>query len=164
MWSGYHYCITLFSKAWTQVLRWLKSCALHVGGLQWWETLRIVLAENKGYDRKLVTNGFRWPDSPQKQFIIIITIIIIIIIILNSCKQQVHEYEFKNNKNNLTGSWVLTSFNLNSNRCQQLAILTKCNCSFGWKYVYSVIYFLVSVLIMVHSFLMQIVADVYWIL
>ena len=34
--SGYHYCITWFNKAWTQVLHWFKSCLQHVEDSQCW--------------------------------------------------------------------------------------------------------------------------------
>ena len=35
--SGYHYCITSFNQAWTQVLLRFKSCSRHVRNLRWWE-------------------------------------------------------------------------------------------------------------------------------
>ena len=44
--SGYHYKTSL-NKAWTQVLRRLKSCLRHVGDLGWWESLTMVWAGNK---------------------------------------------------------------------------------------------------------------------
>ena len=43
--SGYHYKTSL-NKAWTQVLRRLKSCLQHVGDSGWWESLTMVWAGN----------------------------------------------------------------------------------------------------------------------
>ena len=45
--SGYHYCTTSFTKAWTQVLRRLKSCSQHVGDSRRWGSLTMVPAGNK---------------------------------------------------------------------------------------------------------------------
>ena len=36
-----------FSKSWTQVLCWFKSCAWRVKDLQWWKSLTIVPVGNK---------------------------------------------------------------------------------------------------------------------
>ena len=45
--SGYHYCTTIFIKAWTQVLRRLKSYLRRVGDSRWWRSLTMVPAGNK---------------------------------------------------------------------------------------------------------------------
>ena len=45
--SGYHYCTTSFNKAWTLVLRKLKSCSRHVGDSRWWGSMTMVPAGNK---------------------------------------------------------------------------------------------------------------------
>ena len=45
--SGYHYCTISFTKAWTQILRRLKSCSRHVGDSWWWGSLAMVPAGNK---------------------------------------------------------------------------------------------------------------------
>ena len=45
--SGYHYCITSFSKTWTQILRILNSCSRRVRDLRWWGSLTMVPARNK---------------------------------------------------------------------------------------------------------------------
>ena len=68
--SGYHYCITSFNKAWTQVLYRFKSCSWHVGDLWWRVSLTMVLAGNK---TKLLLQF----NPTTKQFIIINIIIII---------------------------------------------------------------------------------------
>ena len=66
--SGYHYCTTLFNKAWTQVLHRLKSCSENQDAedLWQWSCLEIKL------------NTFRRSTTPQNQFTIFIIIIIII--------------------------------------------------------------------------------------
>ena len=46
LFSGYHYCTTSFNKAWTQVLRRLKSCSRRFGDSRWWGSLKIFLAGN----------------------------------------------------------------------------------------------------------------------
>ena len=43
----YHHRTTSFNKARTQVLWRFKSCSLRVGDSQWWESLTVILAENK---------------------------------------------------------------------------------------------------------------------
>ena len=45
--SGYHYCITSFNKAWTQILRRFKPCSQRVGDSRWWGPLTVVSAGNK---------------------------------------------------------------------------------------------------------------------
>ena len=45
--SDYHYCITSFNKAWTQVLCRFKSCSRHVGDSRWWGSLTMVPTGNK---------------------------------------------------------------------------------------------------------------------
>ena len=42
-----HYYTTSLNKAWTQVLRRLKSCSWCVGNSRWWGSLTMVLAENR---------------------------------------------------------------------------------------------------------------------
>ena len=53
--SGYHYCTTSFYKAWTQVLRRLKSCSRLVGDSRWWASLTMVPA-GKNANRLLSVN------------------------------------------------------------------------------------------------------------
>ena len=45
--NAYHYCATSFIKAWTQVLRRLKSCSPRIGDSRWWGFLKMVPAGNK---------------------------------------------------------------------------------------------------------------------
>ena len=45
--SGYHYCTTLLSKAWTHVLHRFKSCSHRVGDSRWWGSLTMVPAGSK---------------------------------------------------------------------------------------------------------------------
>ena len=45
--SDYHYCITSFNKAWTQVLHMFKCCSWRVRDLQCWRFLAMVPAGNK---------------------------------------------------------------------------------------------------------------------
>ena len=58
--SGYHYCTTSFSKAWTQVLYRFKSCLQSVRDWRWWGSLTMALA-----GKRLTT--FLWSTIPQKQ-------------------------------------------------------------------------------------------------
>ena len=46
-WSGYHYCLSSFNKAWTQVLSSFKPCSQRVTDLRWWESLSKVPVGNK---------------------------------------------------------------------------------------------------------------------
>ena len=45
--SGYHYCLTSFNKAWTQVLCRFESCLRCVRDSQWWGSLTMVPTGNK---------------------------------------------------------------------------------------------------------------------
>ena len=45
--SVYHHYRVLFNKAWTQVLRRLKSCLRRFQDLRWWGSLTMVLTGNK---------------------------------------------------------------------------------------------------------------------
>ena len=45
--SGYDYCTTSFNKAWTQVLRRLKSCSRRVRDSRWWGSRTMVPAGNQ---------------------------------------------------------------------------------------------------------------------
>ena len=53
---GYHYCTTSFIKAWTQVLRRLKSRSKHVRDLEWWRSLTMFQAGNKAQRLLSVSN------------------------------------------------------------------------------------------------------------
>ena len=72
-----HYCKALLKKAWTQVLRRLKSCSRHVGETLW---------QRPWLEIKLNAFAICWSvkqkSNIEKQFIIIIIIIFIIIIII----------------------------------------------------------------------------------
>ena len=63
--SGYHYCTTLFNKAWTQVLRKHKFCSRCVGYSRWWG-----LWQRSRLEIRL--NAFRRSTVQRKLFIIII--------------------------------------------------------------------------------------------
>ena len=54
--SDYHYCITLFKKVLTQVLRRFKSCARRVRDSRWWGSLTMVPARNKAEPLSLVSH------------------------------------------------------------------------------------------------------------
>ena len=70
---AYHFgSVTLFIKAWIQVLPKFKSCSRHVGDLRWWRSLTNVSAGNK-------TKCLSSVNHSAKQFVIIVIIIIIII-------------------------------------------------------------------------------------
>ena len=70
--AAYHFgSLTLFIKAWIDVLLKFKSCSQRVGDLRWWRSLTIVPAGNKAKCLSSV-NHF------AKQFVIIVIIIIII--------------------------------------------------------------------------------------
>ena len=45
--SGYHYCISAFIKAWTQVLDSVKSYLRRVGDSRWWGSLTVAPSGNK---------------------------------------------------------------------------------------------------------------------
>ena len=45
--SAYHFCTTLFNKAWNQVLHRFKSCSQHVGDSRWYGSLAMVPVGNK---------------------------------------------------------------------------------------------------------------------
>ena len=66
--SGYHYCTSLFTEAWSKVLRRFKSCLGSVGDTRWLGSLTMVQTGNK-------INTFGQLTIPQKQFIIMIIII-----------------------------------------------------------------------------------------
>ena len=75
-----HYCKALLKKAWTQVLRRLKSCSRHVGETLWQRTwLEIKL------NAFAICWSVKQKSNIEKQFIIIIIIIIIIIVICVFC-------------------------------------------------------------------------------
>ena len=70
---AYHFgSVTLFIKAWIQVLPKFKSCSRRVGDLRWWRSLTNVPAGNKAKCLSSVNHS-------AKQFVIIVIIIIIII-------------------------------------------------------------------------------------
>ena len=69
---AYHFgSVTLFIKAWIQVLPKFKSCSRRVGDLRWWRSLTNVLAGNKVKCLSSVNHS-------AKQFVIIVIIVIII--------------------------------------------------------------------------------------
>ena len=55
--SGYHYCTTSFTLAWTQALHRFKSSSQHVRDFQWWGCLKMVLARNKAKRLLLVNHA-----------------------------------------------------------------------------------------------------------
>ena len=83
---GNHYCITLFKKVWTQILRMLKSCSQRVGDSWWWRSLTMVPAGYKAKCLSLV-------NDTTKQFFIIINLCIYLYTYIYICMYiYIHTY------------------------------------------------------------------------
>ena len=54
--SGYHYCITLFNKNWTQVLHRFRLCSWHASDLRWSRHLTIAPAGSKASGLSLLNH------------------------------------------------------------------------------------------------------------
>ena len=66
--SGYHWCTTSFSKAWTVILCKLtsNSCWQRVWDRWWWEYLTIVAARNKVKDFSSINHSTKTIDHLSK--------------------------------------------------------------------------------------------------